>query len=206
MRMGLDVWLGTSTSIAAAILLAGTADAAPGQTAAAVADHYSEVTSCVDVSADSPRTPYGCFNVAHVTGLAFETPSVVWYLYRFDSGTAADAARSEHGMVVNEAGAFWLSELAPEGTAVRLATGVDGPWAWIAVDDAGPGIAPDDRDRVFERFWRGDARKARAEGRSGLGLAIVRQIVESHGGEVKLTTNPRGGSTFTLWLPASSAP
>jgi signal transduction histidine kinase len=94
--------------------------------------------------------------------------------------------------------------LAPEGSSVRLATGAQGPWAWIAVDDAGPGIPEQDRDRVFERFWRGDTRKARAEGRSGLGLAIVRQIVESHGGEVKLAENPRGGSTFTLWLPASS--
>lgn len=91
--------------------------------------------------------------------------------------------------------------LAPEGTAVRLAVGVEGPWAWIAVDDAGPGIAPADRERVFERFWKGDGRRARAEGRSGLGLAIVGQIAEGHGGEVRLADNVRGGSTFTLWLP-----
>jgi signal transduction histidine kinase len=91
--------------------------------------------------------------------------------------------------------------LAPEGTTIRLATGVDGPWAWLAVDDAGPGIAEEDRERVFERFWRSDQRRARAEGRSGLGLAIVRQIAETHGGEARLAPNARGGSTFTLWLP-----
>lgn len=95
--------------------------------------------------------------------------------------------------------------LAPEGTAVRVATGVEGPWAWIAVDDAGPGVAPEHRDRVFERFWRGDRDRARAEGRSGLGLAIVRQIAVAHGGEVRLADNPRGGSTFTVWLPAATA-
>lgn len=91
--------------------------------------------------------------------------------------------------------------LAPEGTSIRLAAGREGPWAWLAVDDAGPGIPAEHHERVFERFWRGDQRRARAEGRSGLGLAIVRQIAEAHGGEVKLADNPRGGSTFTIWLP-----
>ncbi len=92
--------------------------------------------------------------------------------------------------------------LAPEGTAVRLAAGREGPWAWLAVDDAGPGIPAADHDRVFERFWRGDQQRARTEGRSGLGLAIVRQVALTHGGEVRLVDNARGGSTFTLWLPA----
>jgi signal transduction histidine kinase len=92
--------------------------------------------------------------------------------------------------------------LAPEGTAVRLASGREGPWAWIAVDDAGPGIAPEDHERVFERFWRGDQQRARAEGRSGLGLAIVRRVAVHHGGEIRLAGNDHGGSTFTLWLPA----
>ena len=95
--------------------------------------------------------------------------------------------------------------LAPTGTTVRVATGRDGPWAWIAVDDDGPGIAPEDRDRVFERFWRGDRARARAEGRSGLGLAIVRQIAETHRGEIRLAANARGGSTFTLWLPLAGS-
>jgi len=92
--------------------------------------------------------------------------------------------------------------LAPEGTAVRLAAGREGPWAWIAVDDAGPGIPVADHERVFERFWRGDPQRARAEGRSGLGLAIVSRVAATHGGEVRLADNERGGSTFTLWLPA----
>ena len=94
------------------------------------------------------------------------------------------------------------TRLAPSGTQVRARAGREGPWIWLAVDDQGPGIAPDDQDRIFQRFWRGDAERAGGEKRSGLGLTIVRQIVEAHGGEVKLVSVLGHGSTFAIWLPA----
>ncbi len=90
----------------------------------------------------------------------------------------------------------------PEGSTVRLRGGLDGPWVWMAVEDQGPGIDPSDQDRVFQRFWRGDPRAGREQGRSGLGLTIVRQIAEAHGGEVKLVSQVEHGSAFALWLPA----
>ena len=90
----------------------------------------------------------------------------------------------------------------PEGSTVRLRGGLDGPWVWMAVEDQGPGIDPSDRDRVFQRFWRGDPRAGREQGRSGLGLTIVRHIAEAHGGEVKLVSQVEHGSAFALWLPA----
>ena len=90
----------------------------------------------------------------------------------------------------------------PEGSTVRLRGGLDGPWVWMAVEDQGPGIDPSDRDRVFQRFWRGNPRAGREQGRSGLGLTIVRQIAEAHGGEVKLVSQLDHGSAFALWLPA----
>jgi signal transduction histidine kinase len=101
--------------------------------------------------------------------------------------------------------------LAPEGTTIRAAAGRrsgDGPtaadrWVWLAVEDQGPGIAPDTRELVFQRFWRGDGQRAREEGRSGLGLTIVRQIAEHHRGEVRVMPNDVGGSTFVIWLPAA---
>jgi signal transduction histidine kinase len=100
--------------------------------------------------------------------------------------------------------------LAPEGSTIRLAAGREGnptdpadQWVWIAVEDQGPGIPESQRELVFQRFWRGDGRRAREEGRSGLGLTIVRQIAESHRGSVRLATNPAGGSTFSMWLPAA---
>jgi len=90
----------------------------------------------------------------------------------------------------------------PEGTTVRIRGGLDGPWVWIAVEDQGPGIDPSDQDRVFQRFWRGNPREGREQGRSGLGLTIVRQIAEALGGEVKLVSQVDHGSAFALWLPA----
>lgn len=95
--------------------------------------------------------------------------------------------------------------LAPEGSEIAVGAGRSGDWVWIAVDDAGPGIPESNRDQVFQRFWRGDAGRARAEGRSGLGLAIVRQIAEGHRGVVRVLASPRGGSTFVVWLPATDA-
>ena len=82
----------------------------------------------------------------------------------------------------------------PPGGGVDIATGGDGRVAWISVADEGPGLAPEEAARAFERFWRGSG--ARGEG-SGLGLAIVRAIAERHGGRVSVD-----GARFTLELPA----
>jgi signal transduction histidine kinase len=90
-------------------------------------------------------------------------------------------------------------ELAPEHTEVLVAAGREGGWAWLAVRDDGPGIEPADQDRVFDRFRQGGP--GRRSGHAGLGLAIVRQIAESHGGSVALHSAPGRGSTFVLWLP-----
>lgn len=96
--------------------------------------------------------------------------------------------------------------LAPAGTSVRVAAGAEGGWVWLAVEDQGPGIPPEDQERVWARFWRGDRRRAREEGRSGLGLTIVRQIVERHHGRVQLVSEVGKGSTFVLWFPAVEPP
>ena len=88
--------------------------------------------------------------------------------------------------------------VAPEGTAIRLAAGSESGWVWIAVEDRGPGIPPEAHDRIFQRFERGD--QASYEG-TGLGLTIVRQIAESHRGEVRLVSEVGRGATFTVWIP-----
>ena len=96
--------------------------------------------------------------------------------------------------------------LSPSGSTVRVRGGRHDPWVWMAVEDDGPGIAPDDQDAVFQRFWRGEAGGGRSEGRSGLGLTIVRQIAEAHSGEVKLVSEVGVGSAFAVWLPAVAPP
>jgi signal transduction histidine kinase len=71
----------------------------------------------------------------------------------------------------------------------------------IWVDDDGPGIAPEERDRVFDRFHRADAARARTAGGTGLGLAIVRAIVDAQGGRVWATESPLGGARVVIELP-----
>ena len=90
---------------------------------------------------------------------------------------------------------------APGGTSIRVAAGLQDNWVWMAVEDRGPGISADDHERVWQRFWRGDKRRAREEGRSGLGLSIVKSIVERHDGRVQLLSELGKGATFILWFP-----
>ena len=95
--------------------------------------------------------------------------------------------------------------LAPVGSTITVAAGGDERQVWISVADEGPGIAFEDQQRVFQRFWRG-RRLPDEEARSGLGLTIVRQIAESHGGRVTLDSGAGRGSTFVLWLPRRGEP
>ena len=89
-----------------------------------------------------------------------------------------------------------------EDTTVRVTvTGTD-EHVEIAVADQGIGIAPNDVDRIFERFYRADQARSRATGGTGLGLAIVKHIASNHGGRVDVSSTLGGGSTFTLRLPA----
>jgi signal transduction histidine kinase len=74
----------------------------------------------------------------------------------------------------------------------------------LTVDDDGSGIAPGERDRVFDRFVRLDEARARQSGGSGLGLSIVREIVLAHGGDVSVTQSALGGAGLVVRLPAAS--
>ncbi|MGW9397586.1 sensor histidine kinase [Streptomyces sp. NPDC055642] len=71
----------------------------------------------------------------------------------------------------------------------------------LQVVDTGTGIRTEDLPRVFDRFWRGDLSRTRKTGGSGLGLSIVRQLVEAHGGEVSVTSLPGIETIFTVCLP-----
>jgi signal transduction histidine kinase len=89
---------------------------------------------------------------------------------------------------------------APAGTAVEVAVTREAGTVEVVVADAGPGIPASERERVFERFWRGES----APG-TGLGLPITRQIAQAHGGEVELSASERG-CRFRLSLPDGAGP
>jgi heavy metal sensor kinase len=72
----------------------------------------------------------------------------------------------------------------------------------VEVRDSGPGIAAEHAGKVFDRFYRVDESRSRAEGGAGLGLAIAKWAVEAHGGGIRLRSAPGEGSTFAVWLPA----
>jgi signal transduction histidine kinase len=90
---------------------------------------------------------------------------------------------------------------APRGTAIQLRAepGVAAPEVSIAVIDEGPGIAPEHVPHVFDRFYKADASRAGVSGGSGLGLSIVKAIVERHGGRIAVDSRP-GRTTFVMAL------
>jgi signal transduction histidine kinase len=75
----------------------------------------------------------------------------------------------------------------------------------FVVEDDGPGIPPEERERVFDRFHRTDPARDRASGGAGLGLAIVRAIVEAHGGRVSASRSPEGGARMEIELDGFTA-
>ncbi len=87
------------------------------------------------------------------------------------------------------------------GSSVTVTTEGAANRAIVRVADTGPGIAPDDLPRIFDRFYRVDKGRSRREGGTGLGLAIVRELAESQRGTVVATSEPGKGSVFTLSLP-----
>jgi two-component system OmpR family sensor kinase len=88
---------------------------------------------------------------------------------------------------------------------VELAVWKDEPSACLLVTDTGIGISSDDLPRVFERFFRADKARAREAGGAGLGLAVSRWIVESHGGEITCTSEVGRGTSFLVRLPLETA-
>jgi signal transduction histidine kinase len=97
----------------------------------------------------------------------------------------------------------------PEGGLVSVSGGLpaEGGGVEIVVADTGLGIAPDVLPHVFERFYRSDSARDRASGGAGLGLAIVRELVEAMGGRVAVESTPGEGSRFSFTLPvAADAP
>jgi signal transduction histidine kinase len=91
----------------------------------------------------------------------------------------------------------------PIGGKIALLITGDADYVRISISDEGPGLSPEDLDRLFGRFQRLSAKPTGGESSTGLGLSIVKRIIDMHGGEVN-AHSPGQGATFTILLPATS--
>ncbi|HEY4042071.1 MAG TPA: sensor histidine kinase, partial [Rhodopila sp.] len=114
--------------------------------------------------------------------LGLEAPEEVVRVHG-DAGAVTDALRN---LMENAVGH------APPDTEVTVTVRPDGT---VSVADRGPGVRPEDRSHVFERFWRGSGERHAG---AGLGLAIVAEIARAHGGRVAVGDAAGGGAVFTL--------
>jgi two-component system OmpR family sensor kinase len=83
---------------------------------------------------------------------------------------------------------------------------VDDDDVTLRVIDTGPGINPEDAERVFDRFYRADSSRSRARGGAGLGLSIVASIVEAHDGQVRIASSATQGTSVIVRLPRAAIP
>jgi len=125
------------------------------------------------------------------TGLEVDTSGVTAGRVRGDPGALAQVVRN---LVDNAA------RHAEAAVAVAVHSSANG--VGLSIDDDGPGIPVEERQRIFERFVRLDEGRSRDAGGSGLGLAIVAEIVAAHGGSVAVSTSQLGGARFVVRLPA----
>jgi signal transduction histidine kinase len=94
----------------------------------------------------------------------------------------------------------------PAGGDVRISLSKTELWARIVVSDSGVGIPEKDLPHIFDRFYRVDKARSRAQGGSGLGLSIAKSIVEAHGGDIYVTSEVGKGTTFAVALPVLKEP
>jgi signal transduction histidine kinase len=93
-----------------------------------------------------------------------------------------------------------VNALAYAKTSIEISAAREGDRVAIRIADDGPGIAPEHIERIFDRFYRADASRSRATGGAGLGLAIAKELVELHGGTIRVANRPVGGAEFVFTL------
>jgi heavy metal sensor kinase len=91
----------------------------------------------------------------------------------------------------------------PAGGRITVCGARDEAWIDLSISDNGPGIAPEHLPRLFDRFFRADRVRSRAQGGSGLGLSIAQGIAQAHGGRIDVESAVGRGSTFTVRLPSA---
>jgi signal transduction histidine kinase len=183
------------------------------ETLALVADELDRMTRMVDdllvlANAEQPRfiEPAPTDLATFTSGLLERAGAMGDRSWRLDASAEGVAQADEQRLVqatlnllrnaVEHTEVAGVVAIGTAHTAGRLA---------IWVRDDGPGIAPEDQERLFERFARGASGRRRTDG-AGLGLAIVRAIAEAHGGTVSVQSAPGHGARFTIEVPVAPVP
>ena len=149
-------------------------------------------------------------DIDHVVALAIDQNRVAADSRRVNLVSGGDAgaevygdepllAVALHNLVAN------AIQYSAKGSRVGVGVSNEDGIIEIAVTDQGVGIPEEDLDRVFERFFRIDPARSRNTGGSGLGLSIVKHVVQNHGGDVRVWSQPGSGSTFTIRLPEATS-
>jgi signal transduction histidine kinase len=100
------------------------------------------------------------------------------------------------------------SKYSDDGTTITLSAVISGGWLSVSVEDHGVGIAPEDQKKLFTKFFRVDSELTRKVPGTGLGMSIIKAIVEGHGGSVTVTSQAGIGTTvnFAIPVPVVSVP
>jgi two-component system, OmpR family, sensor kinase len=155
------------------------------------------------VDGDEPRLRQVLANL--VNNALTHTPAGTPVRVKISRGTVETAAAP--GPTGPKESGGWASGAGPGGTGpipvTPRAAGRTVPAVVLDIEDEGPGMTPDQAQRVFERFYRADAARNRASGGTGLGLAIVAGLVAAHGGRVSVRTALGHGADFQVKLPLS---
>ena len=125
---------------------------------------------------------------------------------RFETGSSLPAFQIDSTRISQVVGNLLENAIThtPGGGSVTVAAREDGGSLEVGVTDTGNGIAPEDLQRLFDRFYRADPSRSRATGGTGLGLTIARRLVEAHGGTIEVQSTVGEGSTFTIRLPLAT--
>jgi signal transduction histidine kinase len=91
----------------------------------------------------------------------------------------------------------------PPGGTITVTAEREGRWWTLRVHDDGPGVPPEELERIFDEFHQVNRKHSPRQQGTGLGLAITRQLVELHGGYIRAESEPGCGATFVFTLPAS---
>lgn len=89
----------------------------------------------------------------------------------------------------------------PEGGSITVNSGTDPNYLWITVSDTGIGIGPEEQLKIFDKFYQVESSSTRSHGGAGIGLSLVKQLIELHGGTIEVASEVGKGSTFTIKLP-----